>query len=555
MDSRPLRSLLERLRRTAGTPGDGLSDAELLRRFVGRRDEAAFELLVWRHGPMVLGVCRRVLRNPADAEDAFQATFLALAGKAGGIARGGAVGPWLCRVALRAALRARTTAAKRVTQTLPADLPSPEVGGPAERDWQPILDEEINRLPERYRRPVVLCHLQGCTLAEAARQLGCPRGTVAVRLVRARQRLRVRLTRRGVALAATLSGALVSESAVSAALVKATVRAALGYALRGAAGALSPSVLTITEGVLRAMLLSKIKFVAAVLLATALAGAGAAWVVTYRADAGEPPTAGSGARAAAPQADGPPASRNVPDRRADEERAAADRRREELKRRLERAMELLPDAEAVLAKREEEWLNELIDARLKVMDLRQELTAKERELNALGSMTDPMADDRLRSLVADRDRAAQRLDKARETVDRESNPLVQRMADELKDLGARVDSRRKELEKEAAEVRAHRDEGFARLRPLRRELIVAEEKLLALQRRQERQREEARRELEDRAARVRQLRQALDDAESAPPPAGRPAADVERKLDQVLRELSELRRALRPPEEKRPEEP
>jgi RNA polymerase sigma factor (sigma-70 family) len=555
MDSRPLRSLLERLRRTAGTQGDGLSDAELLRRFVSRHDEAAFELLVWRHGPMVLGVCRRVLRNQADAEDAFQATFLALARKAGDISRGGAVGPWLCRVALRAALRARTTAAKRAAQTLPADLPSREIGGPAERDWQPILDEEINRLPERYRRPVVLCHLQGCTLAEAARQLGCPRGTVAVRLVRARQRLRARLTRRGVALAAAPSGALASESAVSAALVKATVRAALGYALRGAAGALSPSVLTLTEGVLRAMLLSKIKFVAAVLLATALASAGAAWVVTYRADAGEPPPAGTGARPAPVPADGPPTSRSAPDRRADDERAAVDRRRAELEKRLERAVRSLDEHEDRLAKQERTWLEELIEARLKVMDLREELKAKERDLNALGSVADPMADDRMRTLLADRDRAAQRLHSAKAAVAKENDPVVLRFTDELKELGARVESRKQELEKEAAEKKKWRDEELARLRPLRRELIVAEEKLLALQRRQERQREEVRRDLEEQARRVRQWRQTLEDTEPSLPPASRPAADVERKLDQVLRELSELRRALRSAEVKRPEEP
>src|SRR5262249_8022851 len=135
MDSRPLRTLLERLRRTAAGPGDGPTDAELLRRFVRQRDEAAFELLVYRHGPLVLGVCRRVLRDGHAAEDAFQATFLALARKAGGIARGGAVAAWLCRVACRVALRARAAAAKRVAGALPADLPAPGDRGLGERDW------------------------------------------------------------------------------------------------------------------------------------------------------------------------------------------------------------------------------------------------------------------------------------------------------------------------------------------------------------------------------------------------------------------------------------
>jgi RNA polymerase sigma factor (sigma-70 family) len=304
MDSRPLRCLLDRLRRATALPDDGLGDAELLRRFVCRRDEAAFEVLVWRHGPMVLGVCRRVLRDAHAAEDAFQATFLVLARKAGSIARGAAVAPWLYHVAFRIALRARAALARRPAQALPADLCAPATAGPAERDWQPILDEEINRLPERYRRPVVLCHLQGHTLAEAARQLGCPRGTVAVRLVRARQRLRARLTRRGVTLAATLPAALASKSAVLGALVQASVRGALGYAL-------SPSVLTLTEGVLRAMLLSKLKWVAVVLMVTALAGGGAAWI-SYRAGAGTE-------------------VRGAPDRRAEDERAAAVRRQEQQK--------------------------------------------------------------------------------------------------------------------------------------------------------------------------------------------------------------------------------
>src|SRR5262249_41399202 len=133
MDSRPLRRLLDRLRRDAATPGEGSSDAELLQRFVRQRDEAAFELLVWRHGPMVLGVCRRGRRDADAAEDAFQATFLLLVRKAGSIARAAAVAPWLCRVAFRVALRVRAAVAKRPAQALPADLPAEAPAGPAER--------------------------------------------------------------------------------------------------------------------------------------------------------------------------------------------------------------------------------------------------------------------------------------------------------------------------------------------------------------------------------------------------------------------------------------
>ena len=129
MNSRPLYTLLQRLRRRADPSGGGLSDAELLLRFVRQRDEAAFELLVWRHGPMVLGVCRRVLRDAHGAEDAFQATFLALVRKAGSIARGGAVAPWLYRVAFRVALRARAAAAQRQAALGPPRRPARARGG------------------------------------------------------------------------------------------------------------------------------------------------------------------------------------------------------------------------------------------------------------------------------------------------------------------------------------------------------------------------------------------------------------------------------------------
>jgi RNA polymerase sigma factor (sigma-70 family) len=553
MDNRPLRYLLDRLRRAAATPGDGLSDAELLRRFVRRRDEAAFELLVWRHGPMVLGVCRRVLRDTHAAEDAFQATFLVLVRKAGGIARGVAVGPWLYRVAFRVALRARAAVAKRPAQALPGELPAPATAGLTECDWQPILDEEIDRLPERYRRPVVLCHLQGHTLAEAARQLGCPRGTVAVRLARARQKLRARLTRRGVALTAALPAALASSSAVSAALVKAAVRGALGYALGTTAGALSTSVFTLTEGVVRAMLLSKLKLVAVVLMATALAGAGVGWA-TYRADAGEPPTGGD-ARAAPRAGDEPVAPRRAPDRRSEDEQAAAARRRQERQKRLDQAADLLAATEAKLAKREAQWLEELIDARLKLLDLQEELKARERDLDEEAKAPDPRADVRLHALIAERDQATRQLAAAKAAAANENEPRLTRMREALKEIEAQIEATQRELERQATEKKKRWEVCLAGVRKLRRDVMVAEEKVRALRRRQEWEREEARRDLEEWARRVRQLRQDPDEAESPGPGAGRAAADLERKFDEVLRELGELRRSLRPPSERKPEEP
>src|SRR5262249_24569164 len=157
-------------------------------RFVRRRDEAAFEALVWRHAPLVLGVCRRVLRHEQDAEDAFQATFLTLVRKARSIGRKQSVGSWLYKVAYRAAVQAKAAAGRRAAREKPwAGEPA---GEPSEdviwRDLRPVLDEEVGRLPARYRVPFVLCYLNGKTSAEAAREIGCPAGTIMSRLAWAR---------------------------------------------------------------------------------------------------------------------------------------------------------------------------------------------------------------------------------------------------------------------------------------------------------------------------------------------------------------------------------
>src|SRR5262245_8456161 len=169
MARNPLRSVILSLCRHL-PPADGTADAALLERFVAWRDEAAFELLVYRHGPMVRGLCRRVLRHEQDAEDAFQATFLALARQARSVRGGGSLAGWLYRVAFHAALKARAKAARRGTDALPDDLgraddPADEAHA---RDVKAILDAEVMRLPDRYRLPVVLCYLQGRSNAEAA---------------------------------------------------------------------------------------------------------------------------------------------------------------------------------------------------------------------------------------------------------------------------------------------------------------------------------------------------------------------------------------------------
>jgi RNA polymerase sigma factor (sigma-70 family) len=282
---------------------DAVADALLLRRFVSHGDEAAFELLVWRHGPMVHGVCRRVLRHEQDAEDAFQAAFLLLARKAGSIDGRGSVAGWLYQVAYRVALRARAAALRRARRqcgaaalpAVPDPVPAPDRG---RDELRRVLDDELSRLPEKYRVPVVLCYLEGMTNEQAARQLHWPADTLKTRLAHARRLLGGRLARRGLGLGAGLAvGALpgAARAAVPAALVAATVRATAGTGT--AAGAVSASVAHLMEGVLRTMTVTKLK-VATALVAAGLALAGGG-VVSYRALAGEADRAAGDESAAA----------------------------------------------------------------------------------------------------------------------------------------------------------------------------------------------------------------------------------------------------------------
>jgi RNA polymerase sigma factor (sigma-70 family) len=322
MAERSLPTLLRCLRRLADAPGSGtLTDGQLLERFVTSRDEAAFELLVWRHGPMVLSVCRRLLPCAQDAEDAFQAAFFVLARKATSITRREGVGGWLYRVAYRAALRARAGAARLARHEQPAvDLDTAEAPADVPRsDLRPVLDEEINRLPEKYRLAVVLCYLEGKTNQEAAQHLGCPEGTVASRLARGRERLRTRLTRRGVTLSVAALAAVLSRKAASAApapaLVKTTAQAALAFAVSGVAPGAVPAPAALAEGVLRTMFLTKLRTVVTVLVVLGVLGA-AVGGLAYRGLAGEPgkPAGGAAAAADAPCPDEPGDVVKVPTR-------------------------------------------------------------------------------------------------------------------------------------------------------------------------------------------------------------------------------------------------
>ena len=289
---------LRNLRRSAALGEAGEQpDADLLRRFVAGHDEAAFTALVQRHGPMVLGVCRQLLLNPHDVEDAFQAVFLVLVHHAAGLRRPHLLGNWLYGVAYRVAVRARAYAGRRRqrerqgVEVMAAEAERAEVG-PEERS---ALHEELIRLPEKYRAPVVLCYLEGKTHAEAAGLLGWPVGTVKGRLARARDRLRARLTRRHVALstsglAAALSSAT-APAAVPAGLAAATVKTAL-LAAAGHAAAVelgSAHVAALTRGALRSMSLTRFTLVCTVALGLlAAAGAGLLAYRTLAADDAPP---------------------------------------------------------------------------------------------------------------------------------------------------------------------------------------------------------------------------------------------------------------------------
>jgi RNA polymerase sigma factor (sigma-70 family) len=273
----------------------GLTDGQLLKDYVSRRDEAAFAALVQRHGPMVWGVCRRVLANHHDAEDAFQATFLVLVRRAASIASPGLLANWLYGVAHQAALKARATVAKRMGREKQVmDMPEPAtVEQDRWNDLQPLLDQELSRLPDRYRAVLVLCDLEGETRKEAARHLGLPEGTVGSRLARARALLAKRLTKRGVALSGGTLAAVLAQQGASAgvpmSVVASTIKAAslLAAGKLATTGLVSVKVAALTAGVMKAMLFNKLKWPIAVVLILGFMATGAATLRTNRTAAGQ----------------------------------------------------------------------------------------------------------------------------------------------------------------------------------------------------------------------------------------------------------------------------
>jgi RNA polymerase sigma-70 factor (ECF subfamily) len=268
-------------------PGDSPTDQELLESFLAHRDETAFESLLRRHGPMVFGVCRRALRHTQDAEDAFQATFLVLARKAGAVRPRELLGNWLYGVAHRTAMKARPmNARRRVKERRAAELSGRPTA--ASDDLLAELDDALARLPDKYRVPVVLCELECRSRREVAQRLGLAEGTLSWRLAHAKKLLAARLSACGAAVAAALTGSTL-RACVPASLLSLTAKAAVQVAAGRSlsVGAVSTTAITLSEGVIKAMFFSKLKALCVLVLAISVS-AGAAGL-GYRAVAGLSP--------------------------------------------------------------------------------------------------------------------------------------------------------------------------------------------------------------------------------------------------------------------------
>ena len=303
MENGPRTSLARHFQTLFGTGSvAGLTDGQLIERFLAGRDEAsevAFNALVVRHGPMVLGVCRRALSNPDDVADAFQATFLILVRKARSVRVEDSLGRWLYGVSRRVASRSRAIHARRPHAVASLDRVAARITDPDRFEWETLLDEELARLPEVYRAAIVLCDLGGCSIEEAARTLACPVGTIKSRLARGRQRLRERLERRGVEPSSFAVAPIVPPT-----LATATVRSAMVFSMSGTmpAGVVSVSALSLTREVLRTMSGFQIKMVAAAMMSLGIAATGVGVVArgqvgdkAGRTDGGDPPTSAQAA--------------------------------------------------------------------------------------------------------------------------------------------------------------------------------------------------------------------------------------------------------------------
>jgi RNA polymerase sigma factor (sigma-70 family) len=319
MDAGPINAVLDHVRRLAAVEAsNGLADAQLLELFLATKAEAPFAALLHRHGPMVWRVCLRVLRHRQNAEDAFQATFLTLARKAAAIRKQASVASWLHGVALRLSRRLQANHARKLlldagSARQPPHDPATQASG---RELQALLDEELDRLSDKYRTPLVLCYLEGRTRDEAAEQLGWSLGTLKRRLDRGRKLLAARLTRRGVTLGVAMLSAVLTQSAVLGAvtptLINSTCQAATLLASGNpAATIVSAQVAALTNGMVKAMTITKLKLAAALFLAVVALAAGAGLWAAHRGPDEDPPNARVEPPTALPTAAPAPAPQEV----------------------------------------------------------------------------------------------------------------------------------------------------------------------------------------------------------------------------------------------------
>jgi RNA polymerase sigma factor (sigma-70 family) len=537
--------LLRHLRRLTPGPADAaLSDRELLRRFASRRDEAAFEAVMARHGTMVLRLCRRLAPTPQDAEDVFQATFLVLARKASWPGWQDSVAGWLYRVAQRLARDVRTAAARRQErdgQHLPRPVADPlhEI---TVREAQAVLDDELAQLPEKYRAPLVLCCLEGLARDEAAQQLGWRPGLVKSRLERGRELLRGRLGRRGLSLSAGLAVVTLAPegmAVVPAVLREATLRAAVLFTTNrvAAAGTVAANVLTLAEGVWSAMWMTNLKIAAAVALAVGVMGTGGG-LLAYRVAGAQP--AGN----AAVQIQERPADKAEDD--DDRAKALAEEAARKTKREqqdaIRRAMNQSQELEAAFDAQERRWMEELLEARRRELQAEEQFREVERLLAAQREQEKADWDVKRATLdttLSQRARSLQEtLDSSlRRSVQGEKDPLVKKTKAELEQVLAEYRKRESELLKERDRWPDAEKRRTEQLINARLQVIEADANVRRVERRQARERNRLQLRLDASDDTVRRL-------EGAAPAerTNRRTTDLEAKLEQLLREVAELRR-------------
>jgi RNA polymerase sigma factor (sigma-70 family) len=532
-----LRRLVDRIWRAAGgVPGDLPTDGKLLDRYVRFRDEAAFELMVRRHGELALGVCRRMLRDEHAAEDAFQATFLVLARKARSV-RQRTVAGWLNRVAQRIALRARRATVQRGLREQPI-MREPAVEEPdrlAGQELRSVLDDELGRLPERLRLPVLLCYLEGYTTEQAARLLVCPRGTILSRLATARKRLSERLTSRGVGLPASALVVGLAEQAWSAAvpvrLAAAIVRGAFSIPAgnTGPAGAVSAQAVHLAERVIHAMFVSKLQGMVAVVLVLGVLAVAAGKMVF----------------------DAPVQGQQQPQIMAHQgpERLPLEPRNgEKGKPQLDKARDDLAQRSVQLDQLEERRSRALLDARLELLDFDETLQALERkreerleELRRNLGMNDSARETELRKAISELSSRILNLQAGQEdvpTVMKKFQEQLDRNLNKLRKELSFLENLRKEHRATAAQLET---EYFEKRLELRKKILSTEERIRQIERRTAREVDQGRTAVEEAAARVREL-------EGLPPAAAksnRSTVELERRIDELQREVNDLRRKLK----------